>query len=71
MITVFGSISMDLAAIASKMPRPGETAAGCSPPHRPAAMAPIRHWRLVAPARACAWRGQLAMTPSVPTLWPC
>lgn len=28
MITVFGSINMDLVAIASKMPRPGETVAG-------------------------------------------
>ncbi|PII39304.1 hypothetical protein T190_07460 [Sinorhizobium meliloti CCBAU 01290] len=39
MITVFGSISMDLAAIASKMPRPGE--------RRPAAVLRIarRQWR--------------------------
>lgn len=49
MITVLGSINMDLIATTERLPQPGETVAGSSLRRPPAARAPTRHSRRAVP----------------------
>ena len=69
-ITVFGSINLDLIGTVERLPRPGETVPGNAIFDRArAARAPIRRWRPRAPAPPFAWSARSARTTSPSSRW--